>query len=408
MHELWQAIAAGASPDFDALAEALVDSIGLVARFGATPQDADWHAEGDVREHTQRVLAATYEELAAGGAAVGAERRLALVLAAVLHDVGKPLVTREREIDCRMRMVSPAHADRGRSYLALKLSALELPAAVTREVLALVGLHHEPRFLVLKSRPAREYLRLARLADLDLLYHLCRADMRGRVCPDLRSQLDQIELFRLFAEDYGAWGNRHPYRDVERQIDGELASGSPRFRRLAVCSAIRDLENGTISTPEEAIARSYRYRDGFSHLVVLCGPSGSGKSTWVGAHGSDATVIALDEIRTQLSGRRGVQSDNGRVVHQARDLLKEALRRHRDVIWDATCLRRGHRAALLGLGFDYRALVTLVAFQVAEPELVARNRTRAHPVPARVLEDQIRAFDWPYLDEAHEVNVVED
>jgi hypothetical protein len=40
MHELWQAVAAGASPDFDALAEALVDSIGLVARFGATPQDA--------------------------------------------------------------------------------------------------------------------------------------------------------------------------------------------------------------------------------------------------------------------------------------------------------------------------------------------------------------------------------
>jgi hypothetical protein len=53
----------------------------------------------------------------------------------------------------------------------------------------------------------------------------------------------------------------------------------------------------------------------------------------VGTHGSDTTVIALDEIRTQLSGRRGVQSDNGRVVHQARDLLKEALRRHRDVIW---------------------------------------------------------------------------
>jgi predicted kinase len=53
-------------------------------------------------------------------------------------------------------------------------------------------------------------------------------------------------------------------------------------------------------------------------------------------------------------------------------------------------------------------LVTLVAFQVAEPELVARNRTRAHPVPAGVLEDQIRAFDWPYLDEAHEVNVVEE
>jgi hypothetical protein len=31
MDELWQAIAAGASPDFDALVEALVDSIGLVA-----------------------------------------------------------------------------------------------------------------------------------------------------------------------------------------------------------------------------------------------------------------------------------------------------------------------------------------------------------------------------------------
>ncbi|HYL06089.1 MAG TPA: AAA family ATPase [Thermoanaerobaculia bacterium] len=90
----------------------------------------------------------------------------------------------------------------------------------------------------------------------------------------------------------------------------------------------------------------------------------------------------------------------------AKERLKEALRQHRDVIWDATCLRREHRAALLHLGFDHRALVTLVAFQVPEPELLARNRARSQPVPTQVLADQIRAFDWPYLDEAHELRVV--
>ncbi|HEV3458077.1 MAG TPA: AAA family ATPase, partial [Thermoanaerobaculia bacterium] len=119
-----------------------------------------------------------------------------------------------------------------------------------------------------------------------------------------------------------------------------------------------------------------------------------------------AVVIALDEIRAEINGRRGDQSRNGQVVHLAKERLKEALRRHHDVFWDATCLRREHRAALLQLGFDYRALVTLVAFQVPEPDLLARNRARPHPIPAEVLKDQIRAFDWPYLDEAHELTVI--
>jgi predicted kinase len=405
MRELWQAIAAGAAPGLETLAEALAGPVDLIARLGATPQDGEWHGEGDVYAHTSRVLTALYEELAAA-AELEPERRLALVLAAVLHDVGKPLVTRQREIDGRLRVVAPGHADRGRSYLALRLAGLGLAPGVVRDVLALVGHHHEPRFLVLESRPAREYLRLARLADLELLYYLCRADMRGRICPDLSSQLDHIELFRLFAQEYGAWKARDPYREFGTRIAADLASCTPSFRNLVIHSAIRELEQGTIFTPEEAIARSYRYRDGFSQQVVLCGPSGSGKSTWVRAQGSEAVVIALDEIRAELNGRRGDQSRNGQVVHLAKERLKEALRRHHDVIWDATCLRREHRAALLQLGFDYRALVTLVAFQVPESDLLARNRARPHPVPTGVLKDQMRAFDWPYLDEAHDLTVI--
>jgi len=230
--------------------------------------------------------------------------------------------------------------------------------------------------------------------------------MRGRICPDLQSQLDHIELFRLFAQEYGAWAPVDPHRDVGQRLAGELGQCSPPLRELVIRSAVRELELGTIYMPEEAIARPYRYRDGFSHLIVLCGPSGSGKSTWVRSRATEAAVIALDEIRAELNGRRGDQSRNGRVVHLAKERLKDALRQHQDVIWDATCLRREHRAALLQLGFDYRALVALVAFQVPEPELGLRNRARSQPVLTQVLADQIRAFDWPYLDEAHEVTVV--
>lgn len=410
MHSILSDVMRGATPSLDEFIEAFGGTFDLLYELVNTEQDAEWHAEGNVHIHTEMVLAETYEQIARYGNDLAAERRLALVLAALLHDIAKPLVTRRVPRDGRERVVAPRHADRGRSYLAYKMLALGLPYEVLSMVLALVGHHHDPKFLVIKDKPAYEYRQLARLADLELLYYLEQADMRGRLSSDLAKQIEHIDLFRLFASEYGLW-QRSPeriYEEWQAFIEEELADYPQRTRQLVLANAIRDAEAGQIFTPYEAIARSYAYRDAFAELIVLCGPSGAGKSSWVAKSLPDYHVVSLDEWRTQIAGKRSDQSKNGQVMQAAKEQLKGHLRRHEKVVWDATNIRRQYRNAIIQLGFNYHAFVTLVVFHVPPQQLFSRNRQRPHPVNDKVLQKQLRQIEWPYASEAHELRVVDE
>lgn len=408
MHSILRDVMDGATPSLDEFIEVFGGTFELLYELVNTEQDAEWHAEGNVHIHTEMVLAEIYEQIARYGNHLSAERRLALVLAALLHDIAKPLVTRRVPRDGRERVVSPRHADRGRSYLAYKILELGLPYEVLSTVLALVGHHHDPKFLVIKDKPAYEYRQLARLADLELLYYLEQADMRGRLSPDKAKQIEYIDLFRLFAEEYGLWqcSPERIYAEWEAFIEEELADYPQKARQLVLANAIRDAEAGQIFTPHEAIARSYAYRDAFAELVVLCGPSGAGKSSWVATHLPDYHVVSLDEWRTQIAGKRSDQSKNGQVMQAAKEQLKGHLRRHEKVVWDATNIRRQYRNAIIQLGFNYHAFVTLVVFHVPPQQLFSRNRQRRHAVSDHIVQKQLNQIEWPYASEAHQLRIV--
>lgn len=409
MHPLLTQIMQGATPSLDTFFDAFGKNFSLLYALEETPQDAIWHAEGNVYIHTGMVLEETYGLLAGQASHLQPERRLALVLAALFHDIAKPLVTQVAEVRGREAIVAPRHADRGRSYLAYKLLELGMPYRVTQAVLALVGHHHDPKFLIIKDKPACDYRQLARLADLELLYYFEQADMRGRICDDLSTQLDYIELFRMFAQEYGVWQTPDVYQAWQSVIEAELGNERTELRQLVLANAIRDYEAGTIHTPHEAIARSYQYRDAFSHLVVMCGPSGAGKSSWIDEHLPDYHLLSLDALREEMTGKRSDQSKNGQVMQAAKELLKGHLRRHEKVVWDATNLRRIHRQMPLQLGFNYHAFVTLVAFHLPEADYIKRNEQRqeAKRVPRHILHKQLDKVEWVYATEAHEVIFVD-
>lgn len=298
----------------------------------------------------------------------------------------------------------------GRSYLGFRLLDLELPPEVARQVLALVAYHHDPKQLVRREMPERSYRRLARLVDLELLYHLEIADMRGRRCLDQAEQLEFIELYRLFAEEHGVFAPqgtmRSLYSDWFEHIHHELEGFDETTREFVFRQAIREVESGEIYTPEEAVARSYQYRDAYAELVVLCGPSCSGKSTWVRENLTGWEVVSMDDIRRELTGDVTDQSRNGQVLQLAKERLKGHLRNHRKVVWDSTNLRRDFRHLPLGLGFDYGAFTRLVVFNLPVAEVHRRNRERERSLPASVLDKQLDSVQWPALDEAHEVHFV--
>lgn len=399
MNALCKGILAGEKPPFEAWKETLVGYLPWFSRLKDTPQDPVWHGEGDVESHTRSVLDQVYAQFERHSP----EDRLVLVLAALLHDIGKPQMTRQREDG---RWISPHHADRGRSYLALRLLELQLPWSVYARVLGLVGHHHDPAHLVRQGSGRSSYARLTRLSDTRLLYDMEQADFRGRIAPDLDDQLDVLELFRLSAEEHGCW-NENPYLEWRSVVEGALNGFDSRVVEATYQCGLSAYESGLIFTPQEALSRGFRFRKPFPELFVTCGISASGKSQWIQDHLPGFEVISLDALRAELSGDSACQSDNGKVLQLAKERLKDALRKNKSVVWDATNVKRVFRQLPLGLGFDYGAFVTLVVFAVSEKICQQRNQTRDRSVAPGVLAQQVESFDFPYGDEAHRVYFVD-
>lgn len=398
MSEFIDKLLGGASPSMEDFVRELGGHLPLLHQLEGTPQDSEWHAEGNVLIHTGMVLDETYKLLDSDLRGLSSDPRAALILAAALHDLAKPLTTREREIDGRMRVVSPRHEERGRSCMALQLAGV-VPHAILEQAMAMTGYHNAPKLLAVRNKGAGHYHRLARLVDLEQVYWLEVADMRGRTCVDKAQQLEHLEIFQMFAKEYGYWqaGDKGLWQD---QIHSALGDYPDATLDLVMAHAHRDYEAGDISTPEEAIAKSYGYRDSYPEVVVTVGLSGSGKTTWIRKHLDDHEVVSLDDIRASLS-RREDQQNNSKVLRIAKESLREHLRARRKVVWDATSLRKDFRSAIVDLAEDYGALVTLVAFHCPSDELAKRNKTRTNPVKASARLKQSTNTQWPERSEAH-------
>ena len=399
----------GATPTIDEFVVGLGDRIPLLKEYKSTPQDQEWHAEGDVHIHTGMVLDETYKILETEATDLSQKDRLSLILGALLHDIAKPLTTKEQEIQGIVRTVAPRHASKGRSYLAPKLMGLGLPYGVVETTLGLVSYHHEPKQLVTKDKTPGEYKRIARLVNPELLYWLELADIRGRECKDKEQQLEYVEMYRLFAEEYQAWERfGKEYQTWREYFNQELADWDKDTRDLIFNNAIARWEAGKIFAPESEIARSYSYRDSFPQVVVTFGVSGSGKSTWIANNLPDYTVISLDNLREQIADSRSDQSQNSKIVHIAKEELKNQLRKHNKVVWDATGLRRDFRQQVISISHKYGALVTLVVFHCPETIYFERNRQRRHSIPENVLIRQLESMEFPELDESDRFLVVDE
>ena len=407
--EFLQQVLAGATPNIDEFIANLGSRLTLLKEYESTPQDTEWHAEGDVRIHVGMVLDETYKILNREASYLTPKRRLSLILGALLHDIAKPLTTKEQEIQGIVRTVAPRHASKGRSYLAPKLMGLGLPYEVVETTLGLVGYHHDPKQLVTQEKGAGKYKRIARLADPELLYWLELADIRGRECRDKQQQLDYIEIYGLYAQEYRAWKRFGDEYQAWRQFfNRELSDWNLATRDLVFSRAIARWEAGEIFTPESEIARSYGYRDAFPEVVVTFGVSGSGKSTWIANNLPDYQIVSLDNLRQQVAKSRSDQSQNSKVVQLAKEELKNHLRNKSKIVWDATNIRRDFRQQVIKISRDYGALVTLAIFHCPEETYRSRNQQRKHRIPENVLTRQIEQMEFPEFDEGDRILTISD
>jgi alkanesulfonate monooxygenase SsuD/methylene tetrahydromethanopterin reductase-like flavin-dependent oxidoreductase (luciferase family)/predicted kinase len=125
-------------------------------------------------------------------------------------------------------------------------------------------------------------------------------------------------------------------------------------------------------------------------LVVLVGPSGSGKSTWAAARYRPSEVIGSDQLRSIVgSGEHDLDASA-----DAFDLLDRIvtarLRRGLNTVVDTLGLDAERRRAQLDQARRAGLPAVAVLFGTDAAECRRRNRSRARPVPAAVLDGQLR------------------
>jgi predicted kinase len=363
----------GWSIDWPAITHALADLI-TPAELAATPQDAGYHAEGDVWIHTRMVVDALVTD--DDWRALAPDARAIAFAAALLHDVGKPSTTRT-EPDGRIS--SRGHSRRGDHLVRTWLWRAGAPFAEREQICRLVRCHQVPFFEFSAPDAAHRVERRALAMRNDLLTLVALADARGRRCaiPGDRDRLiEQCELYRELCRD----------RDV---LAAPRSYASAHTRMVWIESEGR--------RPADLLAHD----DTTGTVVILSGLPACGKDTWLARHQPGLPVVSLDAIREaqDIDGA----DDQGPVIAAARDQARGHLRAGRSFAWNATNVSERLRAQLIAFMRAYRARVHLVYCEVPADEQARRNRARRDPVPAAAIAKMIERWTVPWPDLAHEV-----
>jgi tRNA nucleotidyltransferase (CCA-adding enzyme) len=165
-----------------------------------TPQDPQWHPEGNVFLHTCHCCDALVK--LPSWKEADDDSRIAYSLAVLTHDTGKAQTTEEVLRDDELRIVSPGHEEVSATLAESFLNRIDAPHAIIERVLPLVR-NHMAHLQTVTDRSVR---RLARRLEPENIAGLClimTADALGRppkppsvpqVVTDLMAKAAQLQV----------------------------------------------------------------------------------------------------------------------------------------------------------------------------------------------------------------------
>ena len=336
------------------------------------PQDPVHHAEGDVHIHTGMVLDAMTKDPA--WRSLDSYTRSLEYVAAVMHDVAKPLTT---DFKINGRIGHPGHSPKGALMARRLLWEMDYPFPFREAICGQVLFHQMPYWLITEDNVEKRLARLTHMARADLLSILARADIKGRVCEDQEGVLENIELFGMLAEEHKCFSKPLEFSDAHTRYS--------YFR--GKCASRHDVV----------------FDDTWGEVIVMCGLPGSGKDTWIKEHAGDLPVISYDDMRRAEGIKHGDKVGTGRIRQEATERAKEFLRAKKPFVWNATNLQRTRRRPLIDMASDYGARVRIVYVEAFHDDTFRQNKDREHTIPEEAIRKMSRSWELPTLIEAQEV-----
>lgn len=380
----------------------------LLLKLKETEQDPEWHAEGDVHIHTNMVMDELYKIFDENDFTI--DEKYILLMSAIFHDIAKPLTSKWKEVRGKQHLTAKNHEYEGLSYLSYKFMSVDVDQTLAPHILNLVGYHQMPKLLVVKEDTNEwDYALLMEETAGYLFYFLELADMRGRETADYEAQLEYMELFKMYAEDYNCFSTTSNLEQRLRDLFAETFDETDEEAlSYLVGKAKKRLSEKAIVDPIVVYQKYFERKNNHSTLFVMCGLSGSGKSTTVERIKSEkdiSLVVELDALRKQHTQKSNNRREvDGRVRQEAKELLKAAFAKNENVIFDACNHRKDFRSIICDLAEEYFAKTVLVFVKTPFEQCVKNDRDRSvRTVGEAVIKKQLETFQYPEKLEFNEI-----
>lgn len=232
-------------------------------------QDPRFHPEGDVWIHTMLVIDAAARIIRRDADCFDADESLQVMCAALVHDLGKPAVT--KVVDGRVR----AHAHEASAEAPIRgfFSHLRFPTSCLQAALVAAELHLRPAQLEREfengnidekryANAARRLIRAMRDVNWRVVLGVVEADLAGRTTPEAPARA--YGVVRRFAASVERF-------ELERQVREPLVGGSdllslgvaPGPELGALIARVESLrDDGELETRDAALAWVRRRLDG--------------------------------------------------------------------------------------------------------------------------------------------------
>ena len=290
--------------------------------------------------------------------------------AAVLHDIGKPTVTKHEEDG---HISSRGHSRVGASIARQLLWHAGSPFAWREALCGIIAHHQLPFWLIERPDPQRMAIETSWRCRPD---HLClhaKADALGRVCANQDAILESVSLAAITFQEAGCLHRPFVFANDESRVAYfDLPDRNPHY-----------------SAHEEFTCT----------VTVMSSLPGAGKDTWIAQNLPDHPVVSLDLIRYELG--ISATDNQGQVIQAAHERARKYLRAGTDFVWNATNVTRLNRSKVLRLLRDYGAKVEIVYVEVGPDQLYRQNRNR----PDAVIEHLARKLEPPENWEGHLLKV---
>lgn len=340
-------------------------------------QDVKYHMEGNVWNHTKMALLylinmPEYEKL-------DQEEKSIIFLATLLHDVGKPLTTKEDEEG----ITSKGHSHKGARItreLLIKWNSegiMPIPFHIRESICNLILLHMLPVYIFEKENSLFSLAAASYTTNSKLLSILAMADINGRSCSRQAIDLvkERIELFILFCEENNCYTQPRQFK-TERS----------RFRYFF----------------EQKGHPDYDYFEPINgEVIIMCGLQASGKDYVIKNKYSHLPVVSLDQTRTDMDLDYG--DDEPKVLQEAKEKCRELMREHKNFVFNATNIVKDIRTRWIRLFRQYKYRIIIYYKERPLQVMLDANKKRENPVPQDIILEKVKKIDIPTWLECHEL-----